>query len=798
VFVPLSWLRDFAPFSIEGRRLGAVFDDLGMVVEDLRAVGEGLDGVVVARIVDIASIEGADKIRRVVVDAGGDAPVQVVCGAWNFAVGDLVPLAPVGTVLPGDFVITQRKMKGVVSDGMLCSASELGLGDDAAGILVLDPKSGPVGRALRDALGLESDVVYDLAIEANRPDAMCVAGVARDAAARLSLPFAIEEPPALSAHESVAACSVEVQAPDLCPRFTAMVLEGVTVTDSPDWVARRLTLAGMRPINSVVDASNYVMLELGQPTHPYDLEQLPGQGFTVRAARPGEKLETLDGVERVLGDGAFPDCLICDALGQPVGIAGIMGGSSSEISASTTKVVLEAANFTPMAIARTSKRIGLRSEASARFERGVDLEGIERAVRRFVEIVALTAPGLLTGPLNDERSPAAVSGPPIRLRTSRVNAVLGTALTDDEIRRYLAPIGFAAVPVAAGEHEVTVPSFRPDATREIDLVEEVARHHGYSNVTRTVPHSPAVGRLTPYQSARRFVREVLAGAGLSEAVCAQLVGPGDHARSGLAEDGIMAVDPLVREESVLRTSLLPGLLRAVAFNSDRRNGDLGMFEIGHVFSRPSDLDAVLPDERERLGIVLAGTGVAAVGQGAPGVVVACRRLADALRLASFELVASSAAGLHPGRTASVRVDGAAIGSVGEVDPEVSAAWGIEGRVGWGELDLTALLGAGRRSELAAPVSRYPSTDIDLAFVVADEVPAADVASTLEAVAGPTLERLELFDVYRGQGVPDGSRSLAYRLRLCALDHTLTEAEIAATRTAAVQAVAEAHKGRLRS
>jgi phenylalanyl-tRNA synthetase beta chain len=565
-------------------------------------------------------------------------------------------------------------------------------------------------------------------------------------------------------------------------------------------MARRLTLAGMRPINSVVDASNYVMLELGQPTHPYDLDRLAGAGFVVRAALPGERVETLDGTVRTLGEGAFPDCLICDATGAVVGIAGIMGGASSEISGSSTRVVLEAACFKPMAVARTSKRISLRSEASHRFERGVDIEAIDRAVRRFCQLVALTSPELrLDGPVVDVPAPGVAVRVPIRLRTSRVNAILGTTLGDAEIAGYLSPIGFGVFAAGLGLHDVDVPGFRPDVTGEIDLIEEVARHHGYSRVARTVPSSPSVGRLTPYQLSRRFVRSVFTGAGFSEAVCAQLLGPGDHARAGLAEDAIAAVEPLVREESLLRTSLLPGMLRTVAFNADRRNGDLGMFEIGHTFRRPSGgVLTELPNEREMLGFVLAGTGVAGVGTGAAGAVSALRRLASGLHLASLELFAAAGIpGMHPGRTAAVRVDGVDVGHVGEVDPDVSAGWGIEGRVGWCEVGLGVVLEAPRSSELARPVSRFPSSDIDLAFAVPETVPAATVETTLARTAGGLLERLALFDVYRGPGLPEGTRSLAFHLRFCALDRTLTDAEVGELRAECIGAVESGHGAQLR-
>ncbi|MDP9388053.1 MAG: phenylalanine--tRNA ligase subunit beta, partial [Actinomycetota bacterium] len=599
---PLSWLRDFAPFDLDPVELGETLDDLGMVVEGIERLGENLDGVVVARVLDVRPHPKADRVRLTQVDPGDGATLQVVCGAPNVAAGQLVPLATVGAVLPGGLTIGRRQVRGEWSEGMICSARELGLGDDADGILVL-PEGLEVGAPLDEALGIGSDVVYDLAIEGNRPDANSIAGVARDLAARLGLPFSIAEHPVREAGPPVAElATVVVECPDLCPRFTARAMTGVTIGASAPLVARRLTLAGMRPINNVVDASNYVMLELGQPTHPYDLDLLPGRGLLVRRARPGEVLVTLDGTARRLGDG--DDCLICDATGVPVGIGGIMGGASSEISASTTTVLLEAAYFAPMAIARTAKRLGLRTEASARFERGCDPDGIERAVERFCSLLGrgAIAAGMLD--VSQPRPPV----PPIRLRTARLNALLGTELSDEQVRSYLAPIGFEATPAGEGVHEVVPPSFRPDATGEVDLVEEVARHHGYSRIRRTVPRSPYVGHLTPYQRHRRHLREVLAGAGVSEASSPPLVAPGDHERAGLSSPLIEAVDPLAREESVLRASLLPGLLKAVAFNASHRNPDVALFEIGHVFRVPAGRRGPLPEERELLGVTLAASG----------------------------------------------------------------------------------------------------------------------------------------------------------------------------------------------
>jgi len=830
VRVPLTWLLEFAPFPARpGDRpsvtaLGQVMDDLGMVVEGIEVAGEGLGDVVVARVLEVGPIPGADRIRRVVVDRGAGEQVEVVCGAWNFGEGDLVPLAPVGAVLPGGFSISRRRMKGVTSNGMLCSGQELRLSDDAEGILVLGGQGVEPGTPLVEALGLDLDVVYDLAIETNRPDALCVAGVARDLAARLRLPFRLPEPPGAPVAGSLPA-SLEVVATDLCPRFLARVLDVGAVAPTPAWMARRLTLAGMRPIGPVVDTSNYVMLELGQPTHPYDLDRLEGQGLLVRRAEPGERLVTLDRVERVLGShprtgDPVDDCLICDAGGRPVGIGGIMGGRSSEIGPATRRVMLEAAWFAPMAVARTSRRLALRTEASVRFERGCDPSGIERALDRICQLLAGEGSGAgeVTGGSPGPTGTGAVvvpgllevgavpPRPPVPLRTARVNAILGTALDDQQVVSYLAPLGFACTPVGPGLAEVEVPGWRPDVEREIDLIEEVARHHGYSKIPRTRPRSPRVGALSGYQRDRRKVRATLVGIGASEAWTSSLLGPLDHERAGLAGPVLEVENPMAREESVLRRSLLPGLLAAVVANTAHQDPEVALFEVGHVFAPraggvapPGGAGAALRseelvDEREVVALALARDG-----DDARQAVAAWRALAGTLRLAEPELVAASPPGLHPTRSARLVAGGVELGVVGEVDPSVLEGAGLGGRrVGWLELDLASLLASPRLPEEARPVSRFPSAEFDLAFVVDDAVPASAVEATLRQVAGDLLETVRLFDVYRGEGIAPGRRSLAYRLRLAALDRTLSAEDLGRLRAACVEAVEVAHGGQLRA
>ncbi|HEY8544239.1 MAG TPA: phenylalanine--tRNA ligase subunit beta [Acidimicrobiales bacterium] len=782
--VLLSWLREFAPLEGDPVALGETMSDLGMAVEQLDRIGEGLDGIVVAKVLQTRPHPNADKVQLVDVDRGDGEALQIVCGAFNMQAGDLVPLATLGTTMPNGMEIGRRKMRGEWSNGMLCSARELGIGDDHAGIWIL-PGDLPLGAPITEALGIEQDVLYDLEINPNRPDAMSVAGVARDVAARLGVPFSLPDVSAAGAAEVEAErlpnVTVEILDPDLCGRFAARVLRNVQVGPSDPAMARRLALMGMRSINNVVDVSNYVMLELGQPNHAYDLSRVAGPGFRVRRATPGETLVTLDDVTRTFtGD----DLLICDAEDRPIGIAGVMGGANTEIDDSTTEVLLEMAWFLPIAVAKTSRRLKLRSEASARFDKGTDPEVIDLAFRRFAQ--------LLGAPLEKGTVDARGELPdrsPVRVRPARVNRLLGSDLSAAEMTDLLAPIGFAAERTG-DDLDVTIPPWRYDSATEIDVVEEIARLYGYSRLGRTVPTSPRTGRLTPRQQRRRRLRSLLAGLGLSEAMPLPFLAPGELERCGLPGDGIALLNPLVAEESILRTSLLPGLVGALATNAARRNTGVRLFEIGHVFRRPAGEGAdraELPDEREHLAVALGG-------QDATAAVQVWRAIAEGLGVTDLRLANAEVPGLHPTRSAVI---GDGLGVVGEVDPASLEAHGIGERVGWLEVDLDRLLELADDEPQYRPISRYPSSDIDLAFEVDESVSAADVEATLREAAGDRLAWVKLFDVYRGTGIADGRRSLAYTLRLEALDHTLTDDELQAIRQACIDAVESAHAAALR-
>ena len=788
--VLLSWLKEFAT-DIDGdpAALSDVLSALGLTVEEMIVTGSVPDSVVLGRVLELRPHPDADRIQIVEVDDGSGTTLQVCCGAFNMAVGDLVPLARVGTVMPSGLEIARRKLRGQASEGMCCSEIELELGDDAEGIMILNDRvgasAGP-GLPLSEALGLAPDVLWDLDVGANRPDAMSVMGVARDLAAGLGVAF---EPPDWSSAESggiAEVAAVEIVDPTLCGRFVGRVLRNTPVGPSPAWMANRLTALGMRPINSIVDISNYVMLELGQPSHTFDLGRVAGARIRVRRARDGETITTLDGAHRTLATG---DGVIADGDDGVIGIAGVMGGASTEIDAGTTDVLVEMAWWDPPSISRTAKRLNLASEASTRFRRGADWGyNVERCMNRFAWLAARqgaeVAPGLIDerGDLPDRR--------PLRVRTSRVNSLLGTGLSADEMADHLRSIGFGVDPADGAELDVTIPTWRWDTETETDIAEEVARLHGYENIERTVPTANEAGGLSAYQKDRRLVREVLVGAGCYETQPMPFVAPGALGTVGLPENGITLSNPVDDSESVLRTSLLPGQLRAVAYNQRHFNGDVRLFEIGHVYL-PAPEGQLLPDEREFLAVALSG-------EEAPAAVAVLDLLVEALSLPAVELREAALPGLHPTRSAEVVVAGRTRGAVGEIDPEVLSACGVTGQVGWLQLDLQEVLGGPRARRRYRPVSKYPPSDVDLAFVVPDRVAAALLERALRASAGSLLDRLELFDVYRGPGVPEGSRSLAYRLRFQALDRTLTDAEVAQARQRCIDETSRRTGATLRS
>ncbi|NNE94451.1 MAG: phenylalanine--tRNA ligase subunit beta [Acidimicrobiales bacterium] len=794
----LSWMREFAPIEGEPDQIAAQLTSIGLVVEGVETVGSSWDGIVVARVVALRPHPEADKIQLVDVEAGDGAPVQVCCGAFNMAVGDKVPFATIGTVMPNGMEIAQRKLRGEMSNGMLCSGAELELSDDHDGIMILDPDLA-LGQPLATVLGVTAETVFDIDVEPNRPEALSVIGIARDLAAKQGVPFALPEPAVPAAGTDAGdVCSIRIQDGDLCPRFAMRVLRNVTNAQSPAWMQARLDAAGMRPISTIVDISNYVMLETGHPNHTFDLDTVPDGQLIVRRAREGETLTTLDGVERhlLVPDGSgigrgLGDGVIANRDDDPISLAGVMGGFDTEISDATTNVLLEAAVWDRMSIAHTSRRLNLRSEASTRFERGVDPLGVERALDRFCELAAeLTGAQIAPGVVVAEPHP--IEATVVSTRVHRVNHLLGTDLAADKMIDLLSPIGFDCSPVynneaGAATFDVSVPTWRPDVGLEADIAEEVGRHFGYDNIENRVPVSLQAGQLSDAQSARRNILRAFAAAGCSEAMPMPFLAPGDLAAAGLGGDGLTLTNPLVAEESVLRTSLLPGLLKALAYNQHRGNHDVRLFEMGAVYlPRP---DGELPDEPWWVAAVL--------GDADASDAVTTLRFVGAFLGLDLRVKNETRDGLHPTRSAAVIFRGKTIGEVGEVDPSAMEHFEASGRAGWLALQVDPLVAGLSSVPKAKKVSRFPTSDLDLAFVVPNEVPADAVRDSLLKAGKPLTRSVELFDVFRAESLGEDVRSLAFSIRLQADDRTLSDDDVSSARKKMIDEAVKRHSAQLR-
>jgi phenylalanyl-tRNA synthetase beta chain len=804
--VPLSWLRDHVTLPESSpRALAERLTMAGLKVEHVEETGTDIRGVVVARVEHIETLEGYKKpIRWVTLDDGTDQR-QVICGASNFDVGDVIAYARPPAGLPGGFTISKRRAYDHESDGMICSARELGLGDDHSGILVLQPDL-PLGVDVVDALSLR-DAVLDIEVTPDRGYTMSVRGVARELAIAYGIGY---DDPALAAVPSYDAAGYDVVLDDPagCDRYVARLITGVDPTaTSPAWLQRRLTLAGMRPIALAVDVTNHVMLDLGQPLHAFDRAKLSGP-IVVRRARAGERIRTLDDVDRELDPS---DLVITDDSG-PIAIAGVMGGAATEINAQTTDIVLESAHFDPVSIAYTARRHRLPSEASRRYERGVDNALAPAAAQAAVDLLVRLggATSAHRGTDVDQRRPVGS----IAIDVSLPGHVAGVDYTPDAVRRRLHEVGCTV----EGDDSLTVtpPSWRPDLTIPADLVEEVVRLEGYDRLPSTVPAAPAGRGLTREQRLRRQVGRALADTGHVEIVTLPFVGeamsdtlmlPDDDARRPV----LRLANPISDEEPLLRPTLLPGLLSAVARNVRRGLPDVAVFESGLVVrpasgelpspgrlpvgSRPSEaqlraLEATLPYQPTHLAVALTGSRERSGwwGQGRPAVwadaVQAARIAADAVGV-TLEAEADQHAPWHPGRCAALRAGGQLVGHAGELHPRVVAAYELPPRTVAMELRLDTLLALAGGDAQAPPISAFPPASLDVALVVAHDVAAADVAAALRDGAGPLLEELRLFDVYTGAQVGAGRKSLAYSLRLRAPDRTLTAEEATAVRDAAV-------------
>ncbi|MDP8958100.1 MAG: phenylalanine--tRNA ligase subunit beta [Actinomycetota bacterium] len=785
--VSLRWLGEYVDLPedviVKPDAVAQVLNGLGHEVEAVEYLEAPFRGVVVARVVGRRPHPAADRLQLVEVDAG-DRQVEVVCGAWNFDTGALVPLALPGATLAGALEVGERRIRGVQSVGMICSEAELGLGEDEGGIMVLPP--GPSIGADMTAMLPYPDVVLDVSITSNRPDCMSMVGLARELAAYYRTGL---RRPEVQVKEAPPPLEVEVGIDDLeaCPRYVARPIRGVRVGPSPAWLRLRLQAAGLRSINNVVDATNYVLLELGQPLHAFDLDRLAGHTIVVRRARAGETLRTLDGLERRLDPA---DLVIADAE-RPVGLAGVMGGEDAEVGGETSDVLIESAYFDPPTVLGTAKRHGLRTEASSRFERGVDPNNALLAADRVAGLLAQVSGGRPAEGVRDVY-PRPVRAHRVAFPLGEVPRLLGIEVPPAVVMELLERLEMKVT----GRHPLTVivPTFRPDLSRPADLVEEVARLYGYDQIPETLPKGTG-GGLPDRQQRLRLLRQVLVGAGYYEAQTLSFLSPADLDGLGLEEgdprrSAIEVTNPLREEEGVLRTTLLPGLLQAAAYNQARRVGQVSLFEIGKVFLRDPLNEGNLPEQPDLLAFV---SNRGADVHDATGL---WELVARSLGAATTGLQPQAGAPFHPGRSAQVLVDGRPTGRVGELHPSVVRAFGLAGRVVAGEIELDPLLEEPGWWQLAEP-SPFPPVVFDLAFELPEGAPAGELLQAVREAAGQLLEEASIFDVFRGSPLPPDAKSLALRLRLRAPDHTLTDDEVAVVRQTIATRVAERLGGRLR-
>ena len=818
--LPLSWLAEFVTLEADVDELCRRLTLAGLEVENVERAAPGFSDVFVARVLKVERHPNADRLNLCDVDAGAVGRFSVVCGAPNVRAGMIAPFARLGARLIGSGhggghrpvslqeapPLQAAVIRGVRSEGMLCSERELGFSEDHAGIVAL-PDDAPLGVELASYLRSD-DTVLDIAITPNRGDCLSILGLAREVAALFGLKLkqpAVKsamlkprggqaESRAESQAESIDrasdALAVEILAPELCPHYAGLPISGVKIGPSPIWIRRRLESCGMRALNNVVDATNYVMLELGQPLHAFDSAQIAARLIVVRRAdqAPGGALDrefvTLDNVRRTLEPA---DLLIADPE-KPLAIAGIMGGLNSEVSAATTDLVLESAYFEPMTIARTARRLGLRSEASYRFERAIDRGGQIRALARVAELIVRNAGGKVSAAAVDvEARPAPERQ--VMLDLGAVNSILGVAVPGAEVRERLRALGATVKPAGARRLTVTPPSFRPDLNEPADFAEEIARLKGLAEIPATVPERAATPAApNDYRSFMGAAREVMAGAGLTELRTIAFIAPADNQRyPGMGGEAVRVTNPLSAELSELRLSLAPGLLGALRFNLNREAAAFHAFEIGKVFSMRDGA----PVEHERLAAISYGDyALGAVGQ--PAVAASFFTLKGVLEqwfvalgvAAQVEFVGFDAAGeteyrfLHPGRAARMLLDGKPIGYLGELHPAEAIKVEVSSPCVLTELDLVHLIAYGflPRQEITAP-PRYPAIRRDLALVVDRDISAARVIAAIRESAPPLLEGMEVFDVYEGGSIAPGKKSMALACRYRGKDRTLTDEEV---------------------
>jgi len=781
MIITYNWLKEYVDCSLNPEELAHLLTMLGLEVERMESVGVDLDSIIVARVETREQHPNADKLSVCKVNNGREV-LDIVCGANNFKAGDKVALAQVGSVLPGDFKIKRSKIRGEESCGMLCSEKELGLAEESAGIMIL-PASAQLGEPVFAELGLK-DTVFEIGLTPNRADCLSVIGIAREVAAKLGTDLRLPRVTVQETGQPVASLAkVEIEDPELCPRYSARHIAGCKIGPSPAWLVQRLKSVGMRSISNVVDITNYVLLEYGHPLHAFDFDLLAGGKIVVRRAADGELFTTLDGQERRL---TANDLTIRDG-DKGVAIAGIMGGGNSEISDATVNILLESAYFNPSAIRRTSKRLGLHTESSHRFERGADIEVVTAALDRAAALIAELAGGTVAQGIID-RYPQTAVAQPINVKVSKVNGLLGTKLMLADIKEVFQRLTFVADELDGDTLVVTVPSFRVDIEREVDLIEEVARLIGYENIVTTLPKAALGGEQVPRQQLfERALRNYMVAQGYSEVINFSFHHPASPQKLLIAENdrraqGIKVLNPLVEEQSVMRTTLIPSLLETAAGNLNHRQLDQRIFELRRLYL-PLE-GAELPHESLWLGAVLTGmresdswcqVNTAVDYYDVKGLV---EEMCESFGIREVNYsIQDLEPYYHPGKSCTISSGSVRLGSFGELHPDVQTNFGLTQPVYTLEMSFDALFQCAVERRDIVPPSRYPDISRDVALLLAEAVTAATIIQTVKSLGLRDLAEVNIFDVYHGEHVPAGHKSIAIRLRYHSHERTLTDEEV---------------------
>ncbi len=782
-----KWLADYVDLDIEDREFAEAITISGSKVESYKQEGEGLKNIVVGHLLSLKKHENADKLWVCQVDCGGDAPLQIVTAAQNLTEGDYVPVALHNSVVAGGTKITKGKMRGEVSEGMMCSVAELGVTvhdfpyaiEDGIFILGDDCEKVP-GMDIREAIGL-NDTVTEFEITSNRPDCMCVIGLAREAAATFDVPLKLHTPEVKAGEGDVNdLLKVDIEAADKCYRYAGAVVKNVRVAPSPRWMRERLRACGVRPINNIVDITNYVMLEYGQPMHAFDLRFLEGNHVVVRNAKAGESITTLDGIERPLDDTML---VIADEK-KPVAVAGVMGGEYSGIMDDTNTIVFESACFNGPSVRRTAKKLGMRTESSARFEKQLNPDDCDLCLKRALELVQLFDAGdVVNGIIDVYPTPKEVVTLPFD--PDWVNKFIGIDCPSDEQKAILEKIGFQVE-----DGVITAPSFRIDIESQADISEEIARFYGYNNIPNTQLRGTADASLTDRQKFNRLVENTLLSSGLSETQTFSFISPKTYDKLCLPEDSdlrknIVISNPLGEDTSVMRRTALGSMMEVLSRNYNNRNPKAFLYEVATVYVPHDTLDE-LPDEDQE--IVIGMYGQDADYFKVKGIL---ENLLDTVGIRDYDVVpVTDHPSFHPGRTAAIQVEGKQLAILGEVHPNVRGNYEIKARTYAALIDMELLEECSDLVRLYKQLPKYPVTTRDLAFVVDKITPVLVLEKAIKRAAGNILESIELFDVYAGEQIGKGKKSVAFNLIFRAEDRTLTDDEC---NNAVKKAIAAAEK-----